>query len=169
MKKIITILFLFAGISFAGAQSLDRFVIASSGDYAQVSSITISYTVGELAAVESFLGNPLMHLTQGFQQPEEWYKGVEEIKMDSQFAVFPNPAADKVAVRFLAPTDGTVRIRLYNVLAQTIKDQDFFTEIGRSDYLLDLTGISQGLYLIELSGKQGGKDFSFSEKLNVIK
>lgn len=167
MKKIVLFISLFTGFFTGSAQSLDRFVIASSGSYQPVGTITISYTVGELAAVETFM-NPLMHLTQGFQQPEVAFKGINTVETNNGFAIFPNPAKDIVVVRYTGLSDGKLRIRLFNVLAQTIKDIEVYQEIGLSDHLIDIAGVSQGLYLIELSGKQNGQEFIAQDKLNVI-
>ena len=169
MKKIILCSILFVSVLSVSAQSLERFVIASAGDYQPVGSINICFTVGELAAVESFLANPLMHLTQGFEQPDASYKGIQTITpSENSFGLFPNPAKERVGIHYEGLTDGKLRIRLFNVLGQQLKSVEFYQQIGQLDYLLDLSGISQGLYLIELSGKRSGAEFRETSKLNVI-
>ncbi|MBN2173918.1 MAG: hypothetical protein JW731_07295 [Bacteroidales bacterium] len=62
----VPILFL-AGALFCSAQSIERQVIASSGDYFEGANISLSWTLGEIAT-ETFTGGNLI-LTQGFQQP----------------------------------------------------------------------------------------------------
>lgn len=168
MKKLLLVSTLFVGMFAASAQSLERFVIASSGDYFPVGSINISFTVGELAAVESFLANPLMHLTQGFQQPDTWFKGIAPVISKTGFGVFPNPAKDKAVVRYEGTSDGKLHLSMYNVLGQRVTDMDINPQMGSNDYIIDISSFGQGLYMIELSGKRGGVEFRELEKLNVI-
>ncbi|MBN1340491.1 MAG: hypothetical protein JXA03_14270 [Bacteroidales bacterium] len=52
---------------FSHAQSIERDVVASSGDYFENGGISLSWTLGELATETYMAGNII--LTQGFQQP----------------------------------------------------------------------------------------------------
>jgi hypothetical protein len=62
----VSILFL-AGALFCSAQSIEREVVASSGDYFEGAGISLSWTLGEIATETYTSGNTI--LTQGFQQP----------------------------------------------------------------------------------------------------
>lgn len=169
MKKLVLLIGLVASCFAVSAQSLERFVIASSGGFDHVGSITISYTIGELAAVESFVNNPIMHLTQGFQQPENWFTGIKTNPVqNASFSVFPNPATEFVTVRFEGLTDGPLEVSLYDVIGQRVKTAQFSREIGQTDYQLNLSDIAQGLYIIRLTGKQQGMEFERHDRLNVI-
>ena len=169
MKKLYALFLMLIIAAGVSAQSLERFVIASSGQYAPVGTITISYTVGEMAAVESFINNSFMHLTQGFQQPDPKFVGIEEqVKMDGNFGLFPNPATTSVAIRYTGICDNKLKIRMFNVLGQLMKEAEFFPQVGQTDYILDLDGVAQGLYLIELCGKRSGQEFREETKLNVV-
>ena len=171
MKKILLISVFSAAIFTASAQlpTIERQVVASAGDFSLVGNISISYTIGEMAAVTSFTQNPLMHLTQGFQQPDNWYVGIKtNTLVNEEFTVFPNPASEQVTIRFNGMTDGRLRISLVNILGQHVKDLTYNPQIGQTDYLLDLTGVTQGLYVLELTGSQYGKEFKKQDRLNVI-
>ena len=168
MKKLILSSLCLAGVFTASAQSIERQVVASSGDYFTTGTISVSFTVGEMAAVTSFLTST-MHLTQGFQQPEAVFTGIKTNTVEnSVFAVYPNPATELVTIRFEGLTDGKFNVDLYNVLGQLVIHKQFVSQPGLNEYAFDLAGISQGLYLIELSGTQNGKEFKKQEKLNVI-
>ncbi len=54
-------------ISFTYAQSIERDVIANSGDYYEGTNVSLSWTVGEIATETYSNGSYI--LTQGFQQP----------------------------------------------------------------------------------------------------
>ena len=68
MKKISTT-FLITVFAWFGihSQSIERDVVASSGDYFENAGVSLSWTLGELAVETYTAGN--ITLTQGFQQP----------------------------------------------------------------------------------------------------
>ncbi len=67
MKNLLILFSFFIFSKTISAQSLEREVVASSGDFVQNAQGSLSYTVGESVIV---LGNNgLSFLTQGFQQP----------------------------------------------------------------------------------------------------
>ncbi len=67
MKNVLFLLALFIFSTTMSAQSLEREVIAASGDYVQNAQGSLSYTVAESVII---LGNDGSNfLTQGFQQP----------------------------------------------------------------------------------------------------
>lgn len=170
MKKLFLLCFIagFGANAFAQGEHLERFVIASGGDYFANSSLNICFTIGELAAVETFT-NPLMDLTQGFQQPEPEYKGIAEIKnAQGDLSVFPNPAKQLAGIRFKGLVDDKLTIRLINVLGQVVKESIVSPEMGKQDFVLELSGISQGLYVVDVCGKRGGIEFREQVKLTVI-
>ncbi|MCF8403897.1 MAG: hypothetical protein K9H58_08130 [Bacteroidales bacterium] len=63
----LTILTILIGAGFLMAQSIERNVIASSGDYFEGANISLSWTLGEIATETYTVADNI--LTQGFQQP----------------------------------------------------------------------------------------------------
>ena len=68
MKIQILLIVFLAGAIICSAQSIERNVIASSGDYYEGANLSISWTLGEIAT-ESYIGVDNI-ITQGFQQPD---------------------------------------------------------------------------------------------------
>lgn len=69
MKKIIQFIgCLLLGVSFTNAQSIERQVIGSAGNTLSNGTVTVDFTVGELAV--STITDGTTTLSQGFQQPE---------------------------------------------------------------------------------------------------
>ncbi|MCB2219858.1 MAG: hypothetical protein KQI35_05625 [Bacteroidetes bacterium] len=64
--QIFTIVFL-VGAMLCSAQSIERSVVASAGDYFEGAGVSMSWTLGEIATETFTSGNVI--LTQGFQQP----------------------------------------------------------------------------------------------------
>lgn len=67
MKTQILLIVFIAGTIFCAAQSIEREVVASSGDYFENANFSLSWTIGEIAT-ETYTGIDNI-LTQGFQQP----------------------------------------------------------------------------------------------------
>jgi len=67
MKTQILLIVFFASVLICPAQSIERDVVASSGDYYEGANISLSWTLGEIA-IETY-DNGSNILTQGFQQP----------------------------------------------------------------------------------------------------
>lgn len=65
---ILTILIVTLSTGLLISQSIERSVVASSGDYFEGADISISWTLGEIAT-ETYITSDNM-LTQGFQQPD---------------------------------------------------------------------------------------------------
>jgi hypothetical protein len=78
--------------------ALEPNVIASGGSYAENESMSISWTLGELAA--STLTGGDMILTQGFQQPFDFGTGINTEELNWGITAYPNPVTDELNVRF---------------------------------------------------------------------
>ena len=90
MKKQLVLLLLICSAAVQ-AQSLSPQVLSSGGGYAEGASLSLSYTIGEIA-VETLTGTSLV-LTQGFQQPLD-VGGTftpESMYPDWKVQTWPNP------------------------------------------------------------------------------
>ena len=68
MKTLIVLIVFLASAAICTAQSIERDVVASSGDYFEGADISLSWTLGEIAT-ETYTGVDNI-ITQGFQQPD---------------------------------------------------------------------------------------------------
>jgi len=75
MKTIIALFSMVLITATAGfSQSIERDVVASSGDYFEGANASLSWTLGEIAVETYTAGNNI--LTQGFQQPSSLISGI---------------------------------------------------------------------------------------------
>ena len=87
------------------------------------------------------------------------YDPVGQPEKDNQkrnFRLFPNPASDKVFVEL--NTQGPAVLSVFNITGQRIQSSAIS---GR--YLLDVSGLSAGSYVVNITGK----DFTSNEKLVI--
>ena len=88
MKKYFLLLSTSLTLNYCMAQSLDRSVIGSQGDYFWTPSVSIAWTVGEVMSETYALPN--YFLTQGFHQPDNGIRDETEIDFDFFNGFSPN-------------------------------------------------------------------------------
>ncbi len=165
-------LVLFGHLGFA--QSLTPFVVASAGDYFvnTTANASLSFTVGEMAMVETFQ-NTNNILTQGFHQPEEAQVNIGEgADYINEFHVFPNPASDHLNVRYRLAFPGQVTLSLVNLSGVEVLPiyEDRYIG-GLHEDQLQLERLSQGMYVLRASYDVPAKGIHHVSyyKINVIK
>jgi len=78
-------------------------------------------------------------------------------EISSDLVVFPNPANDKVSVRFENKVENNKGvITISNAQGQVVKTQEFdANEIGMIERIIDLEGVKKGLYIVTLHVEGG--------------
>jgi len=150
------------------AQSLTPVVISSSGGYYSSAAGSLSATVAEMTMVQTFtsMGN---FLTQGFQQPEEWYASVKEEQVPGNISIYPNPSNGKFSITVNSKENGLARIQLYDVLGQITFSRQMDISTGLNTENIDISRYSMGLYFLEyLYTGNNGKKESKVIKINIV-
>ncbi|HNW70947.1 MAG TPA: T9SS type A sorting domain-containing protein [Bacteroidales bacterium] len=170
--KIKIIIFLVLGV-FAGstlfAQSLTPTVISSSGGYYSNAAGSLSATVAEMTMVQTFssTGN---FLTQGFQQPGDWYASVnEDVLISDNVSISPNPSDGNFEIAVETSESGTCSINIYALYGQKISTVDLDVSEGVNFKSFDLRSYPQGIYLLEyIFTANNGKKDSKTIKINIV-
>lgn len=130
--------------SSISAQSLERSVVATSGNVVTNSTMTLEFTIGE-AAVGSYT-NSTAQLNTGFNQGyEEDNSSVAVVQEQLNITVFPNPA--EVLLNVSAEVDG--QIRVVSLLGVTVMSNQ--TIEANTTTQLDVANLSAGIYVVEVS------------------
>ena len=168
IKAVLLLIMVIAAGSYVSAQSLTPFVIASSGGYNSNAAGSLSSTVGELTMVETFsaTGN---FLTQGFQQPEEWYASVEEEPVNGDLSLYPNPSYGQFNLYINAVEKGSAQMTLYEMMGQKTLSKQADIDKGANTINFDIHGFAMGIYFLEYKyvsdiGKKQSKTF----KINLV-
>ncbi len=82
------------------------------------------------------------------------------LKAGCPLEAYPNPARDRLTVRFeVAPEGGEVRLRVYNTAAQLVGDEKYsYVAGGVVTERLDVAGWAPGAYVIVVDGVARGGD-----------
>ncbi len=115
------------------------------------------YNPDDLWVVAFIQDESTQEVYQAAMEPAKIFSGIDDeitgSGPGSKFIVFPNPASERIFVRFDEPVDGEVKIELYNnlgglVYSRRISTGDSETEISAADF-------PDGLYIIRaISGYQ---------------
>lgn len=62
----------------------------------------------------------------------------------------PNPAHHEVTLQFTSVNDKTVSVTLYNTIGQQVMQETIVAERGSNEFDIDVSKLSQGIYLLEM-------------------
>lgn len=155
------------------AQSVTPFVVSPAGDFFvnTAANASLSFTVGEMAMVETFSA-PNNILTQGFQQPVVQIISVGEgVDYINEFVVYPNPATDHFEVRYRLAFPGVLSMRLVNLNGVEVMpafDSKYSGGFRKEWFSLDQ--VSQGLYFLQVTYDVPSRNINHVShyKINVI-
>ncbi len=153
------------------AQSLVPTVVSTSGGFYSNSAGMLSFTIGELSAVETFM-TPSIILTQGFQQSWDFGTAVEEnAKAETSFDVIPNPSDGHFELYTKSEVNEEMNAKIVDVLGKEIADFTFYHEGLIHVQSVDLTGVSQGLYFVVLTTQSTSvhKGNPIVRKIQIVK
>lgn len=82
-----------------------------------------------------------------------YYAGIEQLSNNAELTIYPNPASDQLTIELpdFLPKSSIVSIK--NVIGQTL--QQISISVNEKKLELDVSGLSQGIYFIQLQTKDG--------------
>ena len=123
------------------SQSIERQVIASTGNFAQNTEGSLAFTVGEPTIV---LGSSATNfLTQGFQQPVAIIRtGIVVVasKNPCEFSISPNPTHG--VLNFQSSSNIQTSFEVFDLVGKS------FGKYKTSNGLIDVVNLSAGTYLL---------------------
>lgn len=137
---------------------LDRHVIAATGNDTTVGNLSISYTVGELAAITTVTSlNGTLVLTQGFQQHDDVLLSIEDdLKIILDYTIAPNPSKRFVQVKLSTDKLIEIELAIYNLLGQETPipvQRQKVAGVWETEF--DLESVPEGYYMLALKNKDG--------------
>ena len=138
------------------AQSVEREVIASGGEYYSNGNAKLSVTIGE-PVTETFTSGS-NDLTQGFQQTKITVTEIEETIEDNTVRIFPNPSSDFITVS-LEKIENT-SLSLYDSQGKLVMKNPLLSNSS----VISIQSLARGTYFILLT--EEGKKIS---KFELVK
>ena len=89
--------------------------------------------------------------------------GLQELQNVMNIVVFPNPTNDNITLNYVAKTETTLSITIYDVFGKESLTSQIQTTTGPNRLTLETVGLDAGIYFIEL--KEGG----MNKKIKFVK
>ena len=155
MKKIYLLLLALSLSGLLFSQSISRSVIASAGDFYSNGTISVSWTLGEIATETYTVGNVV--LTQGFQQPDTIKGGSNFVKgfpnVDFTVKVYPNPAEDYLNVVLSGNDNLDLQVSLFDAIGRNLLINRI--NAGEPEKTLDVSAYRPGIYFLKIATLDG--------------
>ena len=161
MKSLVTIALIGFAFGASAQTTITRQVIGSAGGSFSNASIDVNYTAGE-AVIETLSGGSRV-LTQGFQQAVVGIGSLDELVVNNDITLYPNPTQGELNVQFSenAVKYGTLSVRVYDLQGKLVFADDETVLSGQNGVLqLDLSGLNTGHYHIHIKDSEGGVSHS---------
>lgn len=153
------------------AQQFSPTVISTSGGFYTNTSGMLSFTTGEMAAVETYL-TPSVILTQGFQQNQDLGTFIiEDPKLHLTFDIFPNPSDGTFNLITKTEKSINVELKIVDVLGREIERKKFACPDKINIQPFDLSNALSGIYMIilETGEHDGGPVNHYISKIQIVK
>ena len=79
----------------------------------------------------------------------------EQIANGLCFDIFPNPANDKINIRFYQDSFGKANLLLYNTLGQMVYSENIFVSDGLNEHVIPVENLQKGLYFLNITNADG--------------
>jgi len=139
---------------------IDNDIVVESVSQHAFNKAQVNLTVSQLSPgvaynitinnVEDLVGNVMDGHTEEFQ-----FVGIEELFEGSQLSVFPNPARDRVNLSFNSLESTKLHVGINDISGKQIVLKSFEITEGNNQLTLDVQGLSEGIYILNLSTQKG--------------
>jgi len=158
MVRTIIIIGIGLMVSFKSiGQQLEQFVFSVAGNVVNGGGTTVLFTCGEtISGVTTLNGSTLF---QGFQQPDK-HKGLNATAISEKYLpddlsykvmIFPNPVEAKLTIEIKQITIG-IKAKLIDIQGKVIHTNIFTGTTSEDQVIIDMTGLSQGIYYLIFTG-----------------
>lgn len=72
-------------------------------------------------------------------------------QISKTLSIAPNPANNVISFDFAAISNDKVQARVVDITGRTVLVQEFAAYTGKNDFKLDISGLTSGVYMVELS------------------
>jgi hypothetical protein len=136
------------------AQEISASVLAAGGGFGSNSSGMLSYTVGEMTAVATFV-SPAAFLTQGFQQPWDLKTQVIDVSGSAlSVGVYPNPNNGTFTVQTVTGERIPLSMHLHSLLGTEVHTTDFLQDTEEHLEHISVTHLPAGMYILSVRDHQ---------------
>ena len=148
MKTHLIISFLFCTAAL-NAQYLSPQVISTAGNYFEGTSMSLSYTIGELAVQTYSTANLI--LTEGFQQSYDIVPHSPGMPyIDLEVRTWPNPVSQHLFIQISSEIGQDLILETYDLSGRIQMIHHIESRLHSEPYQIDLTNLVMGAYIVKI-------------------
>lgn len=150
MKNLYLVTFFVLTTICTNAQPVNPYVIGTAGDYFSNSTVSVSWTIGEIMG-ETYT-NSNNSVTQGFHQPNYgiYTLGVNQLNPVKNIAAYPNPVTNNLTISF-DNEQGKFIIEVYDILGKKISSESVEVNgVSLNTHKLAFSDYNSGIYLVQV-------------------
>lgn len=149
MKSLYLVTLFVLTAIFSNAQSANPFVIGTAGDYFSNSTVSVSWTIGEV--IGETYSNSNNSVTQGFHQPNySIYTSINEFNSVKNIAAYPNPVTNNLTISF-HDEQGSFIIIVNDILGKKISSESVEVNgFSLHTHNLAFGDYNPGIYLVQV-------------------
>lgn len=152
---------LFAPSAFTriSAQSFSSEVIGTAGTFAQSSSGSMSWIIGEVITDSYFSADNFF--TQGFHQPDNPFAIPVINNSDWNISIYPNPTIDNAVIDFSA-SSGDCLLEIFDMQGQLLRKELISESFsGHKKVAISFFEFANGIYLLNITDKKSNTKNSY--------
>ena len=171
-KTILPVLMLLSGVFTVKAQTnVDQNAISAAGDYYTGTFGSLQVNIGGEPVIETITDGTTT-FTQGFEQPK--FKGTGIISLPAnapEIKLFPNPATDAVNLTYTLTQGGKITYQLFDMAGRALGGTSHATQQGQQTEQLDVSSLSQGIYMLNIvfEATDATKSFSVVKRIEIVR
>ncbi len=143
--------------------SLDNGVEVESASQHAFNKAQVNLTVSEMDFNEYVLTvENIKDLAGNVMEKEVFafsYLGIEELLIGGKLELYPNPVENSLNVEFTAKESTNIEFKLLDVSGRTVMEKPYFAASGINKLTIDLSGVSNGVYLLNLNTEAGNLNY----------
>ena len=156
MKHLKLLLIVIAvSLAYTGtSQELSRHVFSAGGGNYQTGAIHVSWTIGQAEPVATSY-QPTVILSAGFQQFDDQLVSVEEVNVESNFQLYPNPCSDNIRLDVQFEQSSGLSYRLYDFSGKMLISKEIPGQATSFQEVIDLSDLAPGMYNLMVITENG--------------
>jgi len=92
------------------------------------------------------------------------YVGIEELLLNGQMKVYPNPASEQIHIMFDAIEDFEMEILVTDITGKQLISDSYAAGTGANKVSYDFSGFSKGMYLLNIISEEGSLNYKLIVK-----
>jgi len=124
----------------------------------------VSWTIGQAEPVASS-SQPTVILCAGFQQFDDQLVSVQEVRLESNFQVYPNPCSEYVRLDVQFEQASDLSYRLYDFSGKMLLIKEIPGQATSYSEVIDLSNLAPGMYNLMVIVENGNTTSYESIKL----